>query len=434
MRDRVASDPLISRYLSVLEQEQLIPEAFRRSGFDALRRHAATWARWSGPSPRTSSCSIPRASPSTPRSPAERVRVPQRGADEAAGRAGQPHLDQHRAHERHHRRDLGGAVVPARRVPAPRRGAGPASSRAPAPRSGACSRRRSARSPPSCRRCRTSAAFTRRSATSAVGEGDLRAAFFLAFAEGAAEYVPLAQRRGRAGERAAAGLDPLRGALPAGVPHPGARASWSARRSWSSCASWTSRRCTATAPSWGCRCSPPRRWSAARSRAPAERSRPRAPSEARQAALSGDGRPKGATVPALAPGDAAAGDVAADVVQSAQRDGRVRLAGQPLPPRRPEAHGAPDRRVSTRLAILLVTWAGPSVADRCSGCRCRRCGWPAASCCCWRPCRWSRSTSAATPARKPSWRQRRRGAADWDQVARSRSPSRSRSAAATSPR
>jgi arginine decarboxylase len=33
MRDRMASDPLISRYLSVLEQEQLVPEAFRGSGF-----------------------------------------------------------------------------------------------------------------------------------------------------------------------------------------------------------------------------------------------------------------------------------------------------------------------------------------------------------------------------------------------------------------
>jgi arginine decarboxylase len=34
MRDRVESDPLISRYLSVLEQGELIPEAFRRSGFE----------------------------------------------------------------------------------------------------------------------------------------------------------------------------------------------------------------------------------------------------------------------------------------------------------------------------------------------------------------------------------------------------------------
>ena len=34
MRDRVESDPLIARYLSVLEQHELIPEAFRRSGFD----------------------------------------------------------------------------------------------------------------------------------------------------------------------------------------------------------------------------------------------------------------------------------------------------------------------------------------------------------------------------------------------------------------
>jgi arginine decarboxylase len=34
MRDRIAGDPLISKYLSVLEQDQLIPEAFRRSGFD----------------------------------------------------------------------------------------------------------------------------------------------------------------------------------------------------------------------------------------------------------------------------------------------------------------------------------------------------------------------------------------------------------------
>jgi arginine decarboxylase len=33
MRDRVAADPLVSRYLSVLEQDQLIPEAFRASGF-----------------------------------------------------------------------------------------------------------------------------------------------------------------------------------------------------------------------------------------------------------------------------------------------------------------------------------------------------------------------------------------------------------------
>jgi arginine decarboxylase len=33
MRDRVASDPMISRYLSVLEQDQLIPARFRASGF-----------------------------------------------------------------------------------------------------------------------------------------------------------------------------------------------------------------------------------------------------------------------------------------------------------------------------------------------------------------------------------------------------------------
>jgi arginine decarboxylase len=33
MRDRIAGDPLMSRYLSVLEQEQLIPERFRASGF-----------------------------------------------------------------------------------------------------------------------------------------------------------------------------------------------------------------------------------------------------------------------------------------------------------------------------------------------------------------------------------------------------------------
>jgi arginine decarboxylase len=33
MRERVASDPLISKYLSVLEQQQLIPEDFRPSGF-----------------------------------------------------------------------------------------------------------------------------------------------------------------------------------------------------------------------------------------------------------------------------------------------------------------------------------------------------------------------------------------------------------------
>ena len=34
MRDRVAGDPLISRYLSVLEQDQVIPPAFRPSGFE----------------------------------------------------------------------------------------------------------------------------------------------------------------------------------------------------------------------------------------------------------------------------------------------------------------------------------------------------------------------------------------------------------------
>jgi arginine decarboxylase len=33
MRDRVASDPAIARYLSVLEQAQLVPECFRASGF-----------------------------------------------------------------------------------------------------------------------------------------------------------------------------------------------------------------------------------------------------------------------------------------------------------------------------------------------------------------------------------------------------------------
>jgi arginine decarboxylase len=39
MRDRVASDPLISKYLSILEQEQLIPDEFRGSGF---RRYVQT--------------------------------------------------------------------------------------------------------------------------------------------------------------------------------------------------------------------------------------------------------------------------------------------------------------------------------------------------------------------------------------------------------
>jgi arginine decarboxylase len=34
MRERIESDPLIARYLSVLEQGELIPEAFRRSGFE----------------------------------------------------------------------------------------------------------------------------------------------------------------------------------------------------------------------------------------------------------------------------------------------------------------------------------------------------------------------------------------------------------------
>jgi arginine decarboxylase len=38
MRDRVATDPLISQYLSILEQEQLIPEPFRRSRFDRYAR------------------------------------------------------------------------------------------------------------------------------------------------------------------------------------------------------------------------------------------------------------------------------------------------------------------------------------------------------------------------------------------------------------
>ncbi|HEY7375952.1 MAG TPA: aminotransferase class I/II-fold pyridoxal phosphate-dependent enzyme [Polyangia bacterium] len=41
MRDRVALDPLISRYLSVLEQEQMIPAPFRPSGFE---RYAQTRA------------------------------------------------------------------------------------------------------------------------------------------------------------------------------------------------------------------------------------------------------------------------------------------------------------------------------------------------------------------------------------------------------
>jgi arginine decarboxylase len=39
MRDRMASDPLISKYLSVLEQSQIIPDRFRASGFD---RYAGT--------------------------------------------------------------------------------------------------------------------------------------------------------------------------------------------------------------------------------------------------------------------------------------------------------------------------------------------------------------------------------------------------------
>ncbi len=41
MRDRVATDPLIARYLSILEPEQMIPASFRRSGFD---RYAQTRA------------------------------------------------------------------------------------------------------------------------------------------------------------------------------------------------------------------------------------------------------------------------------------------------------------------------------------------------------------------------------------------------------
>jgi arginine decarboxylase len=38
MRERMASDPLISKYLSVLEQGQIIPEPFRASGFDRYAR------------------------------------------------------------------------------------------------------------------------------------------------------------------------------------------------------------------------------------------------------------------------------------------------------------------------------------------------------------------------------------------------------------
>jgi arginine decarboxylase len=41
MRDRVASDPLVSRYLSVLEQDQLIPREFRPSGFERYAHSAA---------------------------------------------------------------------------------------------------------------------------------------------------------------------------------------------------------------------------------------------------------------------------------------------------------------------------------------------------------------------------------------------------------
>ena len=41
MRDRVATDPLIARYLSVLEPEQLIPAEHRRSGFDRYAQSRA---------------------------------------------------------------------------------------------------------------------------------------------------------------------------------------------------------------------------------------------------------------------------------------------------------------------------------------------------------------------------------------------------------
>ena len=50
--------------------------------------------------------------------------------------------------------------------------------------------------------------------------------------------------------------------------------------------------------------------------------------------------------------------VAADAVQSPQRHGRVRHAGQPVPARDPEADGAPDRAFYYLGAILVVTWAG----------------------------------------------------------------------------
>ncbi len=58
--------------------------------------------------------------------------------------------------------------------------------------------------------------------TSDVGDGDLRAAFFLAFADGAIEHVPLSAAERGDPRRAAAGLDALRGPLPARLPHPGA--------------------------------------------------------------------------------------------------------------------------------------------------------------------------------------------------------------------
>ena len=163
MRDRMASDPLIARYLSVLEQDELIPEAFRRSGFERYAHSRELGA-------------VERAFAED-----EFVLDPTRLTLYTAltGKNGfefrsQVLMQQLGVQVNHTSINtvLMNATIGVTwgalsfLLDGFRREAArwTSSWRAPAATSGGCSRRRSAPSPPSCRRCRTSAAFTPRSA------------------------------------------------------------------------------------------------------------------------------------------------------------------------------------------------------------------------------------------------------------------------------
>ena len=202
MRDRMATDPLISRYLSVLDPAHLIPAEFRRSGFDRYaqtRALDAVEAAFAGDEFVLDPTRLTIYTALTGKSGFEfrgdvlmkelGVQVNHTSINTVLMNATigvtwgalSFLLDGFRRHAAALDRRL--AHASARRA-APLRGEDPRDHHRPAAAAGLQRLPR------------------RRFATSVVGEGDLRAAFFLAFADGAAEHVPLsdaaaARRAGR---------------------------------------------------------------------------------------------------------------------------------------------------------------------------------------------------------------------------------------------